>query len=316
MNKKVKNGIIFAAGGAAAVIGTAEIIYESILNMKLMNKMKSVFNIDDPRLKDIFLKHPLFLEGYEWYKKMNPIDTPIVNKSGELAHGYILKNEGHTDKWAICIHGFCGSPKAQSPYAKHFYEMGYSVIFPHMRGHECDDNYCSMGYRDKDNIICWINYITANYPDSQIILHGVSMGAAATMMVTGEPLPTNVKCAVSDCGFSSCWDEYIYEMKTLFHLPALPMLYIVNAISKCRGNFDFKKCSAVDAVKKSKTPTLFIHGTEDDFVPYAMLNEVYSACAAEKDRLDVQGALHAVSVAVDTEGYFKKTDSFVEKYVK
>lgn len=50
-----------------------------------------------------------------------------------------------------------------------------------------------MGWNDRLDVIEWINYIAERNPESKIILHGVSMGAATTMMATGEKLPENVK---------------------------------------------------------------------------------------------------------------------------
>ena len=45
-------------------------------------------------------------------------------------------------------------------------------------------------------------------PKAKIVLHGVSMGAATTMMTTGEDLPENVVLAIEDCGFTSVYDIF------------------------------------------------------------------------------------------------------------
>ena len=63
-------------------------------------------------------------------------------------------------------------------------------------------------------------------------------------------------------------------------------------------------------------PMLFIHGEEDAFVPYSMLDVVYEACASgEKERLSVPGAAHARSHSVDGALYWGTISSFLEKYI-
>ena len=61
----------------------------------------------------------------------------------------------------------------------------------------------------------------------------------------------------------------------------------------------------------SKTPTLFIHGVSDDFVPATMMAELYEAARCPKDFLWVPKAGHAESVSVDTKLYWDTVDGFV-----
>jgi fermentation-respiration switch protein FrsA (DUF1100 family) len=60
---------------------------------------------------------------------------------------------------------------------------------------------------------------------------------------------------------------------------------------------------------------LFIHGDKDDFVPYAMLDEVYNATKGPKEKYVVQGAKHAEALSKDPAMYQKKVTDFLQKYV-
>ena len=97
-------------------------------------------------------------------------------------------------------------------------------------------------------------------------------------------------------------------------IPVFPFFQLGNMISVIRGNFNFLKCEPVKAVAKSETPTLFIHGTADVFVPYHVIEDIWNACSAEKERLDVENAPHAVSLAYDPELYCSAMDNFIAKY--
>ena len=137
------------------------------------------------------------------------------------------------------------------------------------------------------------------------------MGAATTMLCTGEKLPANVKAAVSDCGFTSAYEQYAHVVKSYTGLPSFPLLNAFNAVSILRGNADFRKCRPIDAVARSVTPTIFLHGTADDFVPYAMMDRLYEACAAPKAKQPIQDAMHATSVVKDPDTYWKAVDGFL-----
>ena len=69
-------------------------------------------------------------------------------------------------------------------------------------------------------------------------------------------------------------------------------------------------------LKKSKTPVLFIHGEQDDYVPFNMLQKNYDACASEKEMLVVPEAEHANSYKINPELYWNKVEEFTNKYIK
>ncbi len=58
----------------------------------------------------------------------------------------------------------------------------------------------------------WIDIAPALFGDSlQAVVHGISMGAATTMMLSGEKLPAYIRCFVEDCGYTSVWDQFQKE---------------------------------------------------------------------------------------------------------
>lgn len=256
-------------------------------------------------------------EGDAWLDKQDYDHVVIRNRKNKPIHAYVVKAKEPTDKWLVCVHGYTSNPRAMGSYALHYYEKGYNVILPVMRGHDVSDQkYITMGWLDRLDIVDWINYLISIYKDPQIVLHGVSMGAATVMMTTGEELPANVKCCVADCGYSSVWDEFKNELKHGYHLPPHPLLEITDIVTKLVAGYGFKEASSVKQLKKSKTPTLFIHGEKDAFVPYWMLDLNYNAAACEKQKLSIPDAEHAESNVVHPEIYWKEAFSFVDKYIK
>jgi len=251
----------------------------------------------------------------DWFIMQRPVIKKLVNLKGETLTCAEIKQKEHSDLWLIACHGYNNSPKGMGAYAKGFYEKDYNVLLPYMRAHaKSEQKMCTMGYYDRYDVAEWINYIVTNNPQAKIVLLGVSMGAATTLLTTGENLPDNVKCAVSDCAFTSCWDEFTVQVKELFNLHPV-VLYPANTVNKIISKWDFKNCSPIEAVTKSKTPTLFIHGEKDKFVPYPMMDRLYNACAAEKEKVSVPNSEHAVNLDTNPELYWKKVFEFTQKYI-
>lgn len=250
-------------------------------------------------------------------KDSNYIDTYITSSDNLKLHAYEVKNENKTDKWAIVVHGYTSEGKLLSSKAKHLYNMGYNVLVPDLRSHgSSEGNYIGMGWHDRLDIIDWINYIVKNNPKSEIALHGTSMGSATVLMVSGENLPSNVKAIVADCGYTSVYDEFSYQLKQLFNLPAFPIMNFSDVVTHIRAGYCLNDASAINQVKKSTTPILYIHGDKDDFVPYYMMDELYNATNSEKEKLTIEGGEHANSDLVNPKLYWSTVNSFLEKYIE
>ncbi|MDR1629376.1 MAG: alpha/beta hydrolase [Oscillospiraceae bacterium] len=242
--------------------------------------------------------------------------TELVSLRGETIYANIVRQDAPAHKWAVCCHGYTSRPSHYAQRGWELHKMGFHVLFPSLRGHgDSDSRLASMGWHDRLDVIDWITYILTLDPEAQILLYGVSMGAATVMMTTGETLPENVKCAVEDCGFTSVWDEFRVQFGKTAHLPAFPFLNAARTAGRLRLKYDFKEASALKAVRRSKIPTLFMHGDKDDFVPFWMLDVLYDNAVCPKEKVVIHGADHAASHEVDPQLYWSSVKRFVEKYI-
>lgn len=254
--------------------------------------------------------------GKSWIESQPLKKIIIEREKSKNLHADFLPAENPTDIYVIVSHGYKSSPHHMGIYAEEFHKMGFNVLLPSLRGHaDSEEDFITMGWKDRLDLIDWINYLITKQPNCKIILHGVSMGGATTMMATGEKLPDNVKLAIEDCGYTNAWEILGLKITSDVKLPIFPFLYCANEVNKVREKFDLKKASAIEQVKKSITPTLFIHGEKDTFVPFSMLDEVYNAAACKKEKVAIPDAPHARSVCAHPDLYWSSIKNFIKKYI-
>ena len=103
-------------------------------------------------------------------------------------------------------------------------------------------------------------------------------GATVALLSNQRSLPTQVKCIVEDCGFTSIHEEFTKQIKEQTGLPSFPFIPLASLICKIRLGFSLYEPSPIKSVAFSKVPILFIHGVEDSFVPTEMGKRMYNVC--------------------------------------
>lgn len=257
------------------------------------------------------------LEGDSAWFNDSSEDRWLESHDGLRLHALYLPREG-SHKYAVICHGYGSIPQYGGRFAARFYEMGYSVLAPAARAHEeSGGRYVGMGWPERRDIVAWVDDLAAQDPQAEIVLFGVSMGGATVMMTAGEAdLSPHVKCVIEDCGYSSVWDEFAVQLRDMFGLPTFPVLDAASLVSRMRAGYGFREASAVEQLKKTALPILFIHGEDDDFVPYSMLDVVYGACASpEKERLSIPGAGHGEASWKDPELYWSTVEAFLDRHM-
>lgn len=276
--------------------------------------------------KDVFQRSPdIDLDDYKsmgspanWMEMHGYEDVEIYSDDGLKLHGYFIKSAQPSDKTAILVHGYCDKGLHMHGFAKFYYEeLGYNVLVPDSRAHgKSKGKYIGFGWLDRKDYLKWIGKaLELTGEKSSIVLHGVSMGGATVLMTSGEKLPAQVKAIVSDCAYTSVYDELSWQLKRLYHLPAFPFLYSTSLISRLTAGYYFKEASALKQVKKTSLPILFIHGGKDSFVPYEMAKRLYDAAAGDKELLIIPDAGHGLASEVDYKTYTTRVSEFLRKHV-
>ena len=215
----------------------------------------------------------------------------------------------------ILFHGYKGNAERDlSGGVERCFSLGRNALIVDQRAHgKSDGSVISFGVKERFDCLEWTKFAVKEFgEDSTIILTGISMGGATVMMASDLDLPQNVVCILSDCGYSSP-SKIIEKVVRDLRLPAPLLMPFVKLGARIFGRFDLDESSALQSVKKTSIPIIFIHGDTDDFVPYEMSAECYDACASTKSLVKVAGAGHGLAYPKDKQLYLTSLSDFQKR---
>ncbi len=247
-------------------------------------------------------------------------DLEMKTPDGIRLTARYIPAEKETKKFVICIHGHnCNGPDEMSHLFPFYHnEMGYNYFLPDLRGHgRSSGNIIGFSGLDYKDINLWIDYLIDRFgEDIEIMLHGISMGAATSMLVNNHNPAPQVKLIIEDCGFTNAFKEV--GVKTRTFVPVLKTDFIVHFINfycKLFAGYDLKKdADPLGTMKNAKNPVLFIHGEQDPLVPFPMCLELYEACPVEKEIFTVPEAVHAYCYYDAKDEYDERMRNFIAKH--
>lgn len=229
-------------------------------------------------------------------------------------HFYPCKN---MKRIVLCMHGWRSSwVNDFSLIVPYLHERGCALLLAEQRGqNNSEGDHIGFGVDERHDVISWLNYINEHggkhYP---VYTYGVSMGAATVLMASDMDLPENMRGIIADCGFTSIDHIAKHVMNNEMHLMFDPFENLLDQAVLKAYKTDVDECTTLSALENAKAPVLFIHGTDDTFVPVHMTYENYKACTSEKHLLIVPGAEHAMSYYMDKEHYEEAVRRFFHRY--
>lgn len=265
--------------------------------------------------KELFANYPETVEWMDSLRRIDALHDTVLNMpQGYKCHAYyILTGSKRT---ALVIHGWRDVP-IKFFYLARIYEkeFGYNVIIPDVYAHgKSSGDMIRMGWLDRLDMLRWME----TFKTDTMVVHGVSMGGATTMMLSGETMPSGIKDVrfVDDCGYTSVWDEFAGELKNQFGLPEFPLMYTTSLLCRLMYGWDFDEASSINQIKKCRYPMLFIHGDSDTFVPTEMVYRLYAAKRGPKELWITKNTDHACSYFNHREDYIRHLKKFISTKFK
>lgn len=248
-------------------------------------------------------------------KEVYPIiEGPTLISSDGVTLKAVQNADPDIHKWVILVHSYRSDHSMMNEFAKIYREKGFNTLQPDNRAHgSSGGKYIGMGYHDASDLQKWIDYITELDPNAEIILHGISMGAASLMILSDNGLvPENVKVIVADSGYTSAMDYVSFKLQNMTGVRLRIIPELMSRFAGIMAGYSLKEASPLEHVDQSRIPILIIHGKKDLTVPVEHAYSLYKAAACTKDLYICEDAGHGESAFLDQGRYWAKVFSFID----
>lgn len=311
--------ILIGSGVAAALMAVAEsarfAVTEYFVNMALDRQAPSHSARSEHRLTGSCIDEKLLekvKEAGEILSCRPQREIRIQSRDGVRLVGHWMEVP-HPKRILIAMHGWRSAwYRDFGMIADFLRENGCSILFAEQRGQGgSGGTHMGFGLTERYDCLDWIEWVNAQtdkkYP---VYLCGISMGASTVLMAGGLELPENVRGIVADCGYTALPAIWKHVAEKHLHMDYRLCGATACRMAKKRANLDVNSATCPQALAQCRVPVLFIHGTDDRFVPVEMTYENYKACASPKRLLVVPGAQHGMSYPTDPGGYEAAVKSF------
>ena len=161
-------------------------------------------------------------------------DTTIITPRQDTLHAWYIAAPQPTATTAVLVHGYTDCAIRMMPLGRMYNrQLNTNILLPDLyNAGRSSGNHFQMGWNDRLDIKQWTNLIVPQlFGDSaRIVVHGVSMGAATTMMLSGDKdVSPSVMAYIEDCGYTSVAEQFSKELKEQFNLPQWPLIPLAQA---------------------------------------------------------------------------------------
>lgn len=315
MNDSLKKGLIIGGAGCGLCLLGHRILTKEMMKLAMdrvkpedINKGKARVT-GSPEIKDMI---EIIEEASRQLENDDNVPVEITSHDGISLVGYWCPCKD-AERIIIAMHGWRSSWSQDFGLIADFWKKNHcSVLYIEQRGQgNSGGDYMSFGLLERFDCQTWANWVNCNIENAlPIYLAGVSMGATSVLMASELELPDNVYGIAADSAFTSPHAIWKHVTENNLHLPYFMHKASADRMCKNRIQMNANAASTTDALKNCKVPVLFVHGTEDHFVPVEMTYENYKACASEKHLLIVPGADHCLSYLIAKDTYEKTAKEF------
>lgn len=244
-------------------------------------------------------------EGIAWIKshEMEPVE--IESEDGVKLRGRLIRNP-EAKGTVLMFHGYRTHPEVDFSASSHvYYESGNHILLIDQRASGASEGkYIGFGVLESRDCKRWTEYIEKRFgSDKDIIIAGLSMGAATVLMAAGLDLPENVTGIVADSAFSSPGEMIREKIRQSYHCNGTLITAAIGVWARLLAGYSLNEVSVPDVMKNNRIPVLFIHGKADSLVPVEMTVRAAEICPAPKEVLLVEHAEHGTGYLVENEAY-------------
>lgn len=246
-------------------------------------------------------------------------ETWTVTSADDLQlYGVHYSPESPKGKWVVLVAGYGKTGADMNPFASIYLAMGFDVLVidPRASG-SSEGEWLTMGVAEAVDLAVWSQKIAQTNSNAQIILHGISMGAATVILGAALSQSTNISAIIEDCGYSNIADVFMnlidnYGSTFGFSGDSAALFEEVAVAAESLSGYNIASSIPLNAISNVTVPSVFIHGTNDTLIPADNADSLYEASGADnKTLLKVEGAEHAQSALISPLEYLAAISNLI-----
>jgi len=247
----------------------------------------------------------------EAFERLPKIELELTSQDGLKLRGHFIEDGASSRKVVLLVHGYTAGFPWMLQFVNMYRRMGFSVlVFDQRRHGRSEGLYSTYGYKEKYDVAAWVQWVRDRKGDDCVIgLHGQSLGGGTVLEYSG--LDNDIAFIVADCPYSDLTELMVHQFRNLNRIPTFPLFAFTDWLMRLQAGFSFRDVSPIRTIRDNPVPVMFIHGTDDVFVPTWMSEAMYKAKQGVKRLLLIKGAVHANAYGVSTEEYEREVEAFV-----
>ena len=238
-------------------------------------------------------------------------NVSFTSADGVTLSGWYLGGAS-SDVVIACGHGLFRSRREVLDRAAFFRKQGYdTLVFDFRRHGESEGERITLGFDERLDFLGAVDFLQEKKPGVKIVLYGVSMGAAASLLAASET--EDVAAVIADSSFSSLEHTVVHHLDLILGLPRFPFGTALLFFLEMHGDFDrseFDLERTVTAI--GDRPLLIVAGEDDQRMPAEIQRRLHERTINEHSRFrSFPGATHGAAYRTDTEGYEAMLNEFL-----
>lgn len=110
-------------------------------------------------------------------------EVTLDSRFGYFLRGTYIRNSQATDKTLVFLHGFAENRAAGLNYLDIYLNQGFNVLLVDSRAHgKSGGDSVTWGNYEKYDLDTWVDWVQKRFPQGEIGIHGISMGAATALL--------------------------------------------------------------------------------------------------------------------------------------
>ena len=219
----------------------------------------------------------------------------------------------------ILLHGVSDNRLGVYGYGKWLLNNHYAVLLPDARAHGRSGGLATYGLKESDDIQRWVDWLENTYHPRCVYALGESMGAAQLLQSLSKE--SRFCAVVAESPFASFREVAYARFGREFHTgpwigrtffrPTVDVGFLY--VRLCYG-LNMEDASPKQAVERTMTPVMLIHGLNDRNIPSFHSDEIQAHNPADIVVWKVPGAIHTGAHKVDPEEFERRVLAWFESH--